>query len=273
MPTPNHNQSTNQTWLVSCWLVSIYFPFLLSQCAIRTLVCLNEHFWLFLCFESTIICISASLAVISAAHVHSHSLVCVPCLLSTLQSWKMRATLRLLLLLWKGSSHLSCSWPPRSSLISGSHIGQCGASCFFRPLHLNGAGSLAASVVQISGHCSLLYLNDTNLISLVALSSDISLNSSCLWLPDVLLADEFSSTVSYTIGSASSSEESKGVTVTGGIILPMHRANIFHMAWYSVNTHTLSVGYRLLSLYSCQIVLCIFHADSLSRQYLPQCKG
>ena len=59
----------------------------------------------------------------------------VPCCVSrlppALQSWKTQATLRVLLLLWKSSSHLSCSWPSHSSLISGSHIGQCGACPFF----------------------------------------------------------------------------------------------------------------------------------------------
>ena len=78
---------------------------------------------------------------------------------------------------------------------------------FFRPLCLNGAGSLVASAVQISGSCSLLHLNSTNSVSSVALSSDVSLNASCFRSPSALLTNESSSAVSY-----SSSEESKGVT-------------------------------------------------------------
>ena len=103
------------------------------------------------------------------------------------------------------------SQPSHSSLIYRSHIGQCGAGCFSGH-NLHGAGSLVASVVQTSGSCSQLRLNDTNSVSWVALSSDVSLNSSCLRPLDALLADEFSSIASYTIRSASSCEESKGVT-------------------------------------------------------------
>ena len=182
---------------VSCLLVLRSFPLLLSWHAIQTLICLNEQLlqWKILApfkyFELNLHLHKphCQFGCTCAQSFSGSPPCCVPHLPPTKQSWKTQAILMLLLILWKGSSDLYCSRPSHSSLILRSDIGKCGAGHFFQPLRLNGVGSLVASTVQISGSCSFLCLNSTDSVFLVALSSDVSLDSSCLRLPNTLLAD------------------------------------------------------------------------------------